>query len=261
MAADLPPEFEEHLLQGVAGGGHNAPARGCGTGEGDHVDIGAGGQKGTDLRIRAGENIDDACGDVGVVGDQLAKRESDQRGVRRALQDDSAAGGQGGRELRKCELIGVVVGDDGRHHPACLFLDPPVVLHAAALDVAEVLGHRIGLQQIGVVADDVDRRVQLGTLAERLGGADLRDGERGKLVAVVDQGPMKLIEAADPKLAVRRPVGGVERAPRRSNGRLGVTDRRVGSVTEHGTGRGVDRRKRPFGLEKLSVDQQAPVGQ
>jgi len=118
---------------------------GGGTGEGDHVHVGIGGQHGADLRVRTAQHIHNARRNVGVIGDQLAKRESDQRGVRRGLEHHRATRGERRRELRKCELIRIVVGDDGRHHPACLFLDPAVVLHAAALDVAEVLGHRIGL--------------------------------------------------------------------------------------------------------------------
>jgi len=76
---------------------------------------------------------------------------------------------------------------------------------------------------------------------------------------VVDERLMQLLEAVDPKLGVRRPVGRVERTPCRSDSHLGVADRRVGSVPEHDTCRGIDRRKRPFGLEQLSVDQQAPI--
>ena len=108
------------------------------------------------------EHVDDAGRDVGVVGDQLAERQRDQRGVRRALEHDRAAGGQRGRQLGQRQLVGIVVGDDRGDDAGGFLLHPAVVLHAAALDVAEVLGHRVGLQQIGVVADDRDRLRRVG---------------------------------------------------------------------------------------------------
>ena len=117
------------------------------------------------------QHVDHAGRNVGVVGDQLAKRERDQRGVRRGLEHHRAPGGERGRELGQCELVGIVVGDDRRDHPAGLLLHPAVVLHAAALDVAEVFGHRIGLQQIGVVAHDLDRLVELRALRTSAGVA------------------------------------------------------------------------------------------
>ena len=200
----LAAELEEDLLECVAGGRHDPPAGRRGAGEGDHVDVGAGGQCRPDLWVGSAEHVDDAGGNVGVVGDQLTKRQRDERGVRRGLENHRASGGQRGRELGQCELIRIVVGDDRRHHPAGLFLHPAVVLHTAALDVSEVFGHRIGLQQFGVVAHDLDRRVELSALAQRFGGADFRDGERGKLVAVFDQRAMELFEATDPQFGVRR---------------------------------------------------------
>ena len=145
-----------------------APAGRGGAGEGDHVDVGAGGQRGADLGIGATEHVHDAGGDIGVVGDELAQRQRDQRGVGRALENHGAAGGQRRRELGQRQLVGIVVGDDRRDDAAGFLLDPSVMLHAAALDIAEVLGHRIGLQQVGVVADDRDRLVELRALAQRL---------------------------------------------------------------------------------------------
>ena len=59
------------------------------------------------------------------------------------LEHDRAAGGQRRRQLGQRQLVRIVVGDDRRDHSGGFLLHPAVVLHAAALDVAEVLGHRI----------------------------------------------------------------------------------------------------------------------
>ncbi len=120
-----------------------------------------------------------------------------------------------------------------------------MVLHAAALDVAEVLAHRIGLQQVGVVSDDRDRRVKLSALAQRLGGADLGDGQRGEFVSMVDERLMKLLETTDPQLGVGGPVRGVEGTPRPCDRRFRVGNFGVGGVAEHLAGGGVERGKRP----------------
>ena len=207
------------------------------------------GQHRADLRVGTAEHVDHAGGDVGVVGDQLAERERDQRGVRCALEHHRAAGRQRGRELGQCELVRIVVGDDRRHHPAGFFLHPAVVLHAAALDVAEVLGQRVGLQQIRVVrARSRSAASSWAPCAQRRRGTDFGDGQLGELVAMVDQRLVQLLEAADPQLGVGRPVGGVERAPRRRDRRLGVGHRRVGRVAEHLSGGGIERGKRPLGV-------------
>ena len=153
------------------------------------------------------------------------------RGVSGApFKHNGASGGERGRQLGQRELVGVVVGDDRRDHPGGLFLHPAVVLHASALDVAEVFGHRIVLQQIGVVADDRDRLVELRTRAQRPGGADLGDGQVGQLVTMLDQRTVKLIKTADSELDVGGPVRRVKRTPRRSDRRLGLRHGRVGSV-------------------------------
>ena len=199
IAADFPPSSRKTRLARLAGGGHDRPAGRGGAGEGDHVDVGARRQGDTDFGVGTGEHVDHTGRDVGVVGDQLAERKRDQRRIRCALQHHGAPGRQRGRELGQRELRRVVVRDDRRHHPGSLFLHPAVVLHAVALAVAEILGQRVGLQQIRVVAHDRDRRVELGARAHRRRRTDLGDGQLGELVAMVDQRLVQLLEAADPQ--------------------------------------------------------------
>ena len=117
--------------------------------------------------------------------------------------------------------------------------------HAPRFDFAEILGHRVIAQQVGVVADDLDRLVELGALGEGARGAHLRDGEFAQFLGVVEQRLMQLLEAADPKRGVGRPRRGVERPPRGRDGLLRFVDPGVGSVTDDFTGGGVDRREDP----------------
>ena len=256
----LPTQFEEDAFTCLAGGRHDRPTRGSGAGEGDHVHVGARRQGDTDFRVYAGEHVDHTGRNVGVVGDQLAERKRDQRRVRCALQHNGASGSERRREFGQRQLRRVVVRDDRRHHPRGFFLHPAVVLHAVALAVAEILGQRVCLQQISVVSHDRDRCVELGARAHRGRRTDFGDGQLGELVAMVDQGLMQLLQAADPQLGVGGPVGGVERTPRRGHRGLGVGHCRVGSVTDHLFGGGINRRKRPGSLDQPPVDQHAPIG-
>jgi hypothetical protein len=106
------------------------------------------------------------------------------------------------------------------------------VLRSADLDVAEVLGHGEGLQQIRVVADDLDGLIELGAGQERRCGADLRGGECAEFVAVVEEGLMELLEAPDPQLDIGRPRTVVEGATRgRTSPVAGFEEAKVRSVS------------------------------
>ncbi len=78
----LAAEFEEDPLEGVGCRRHDLLADRRRAGEGDHVDVRVGGHQfaGRDLRRR--QDVDDAGGDVGVVGDELGERLRDAAGCR-----------------------------------------------------------------------------------------------------------------------------------------------------------------------------------
>ena len=194
-----------------------------------------------DRGVGGADHVDDAGRDVGVLGDHLAERQRGQRGVGGGLEHDRAAGGQRRTQLGHRQLVGIVVGDDRRDHAGGFLLHPAAVALSTALDLAELLGHRIGLQQVGVVADDPDRIVELRPFGQGLGGADLGDGQRTQFVAVLDERLVQLIHAPDAQLDVRRPVRGVESLAGGRDRLLGVGDARVGRVADDVTVGGVHR--------------------
>ena len=79
---------------------------------------------------------------------------------------------------------------------------------------AEVGAPLVGLEQVGVVPDEVDRGGELHRRAHRPGRADLGDGQLGQLVEVLDECLVQLTEATDAERVVGAPVGLVERPSR-----------------------------------------------
>ena len=254
----LAAELEEDPLQRRARRGHDRAADRGGAGEGDDVDVGVRRHLDADLVVGRGQNVDDAGREVGVLGDQLAQRERRPRRVRRALEHDRAAGGERRAELRERQLDRVVVGDDGADDAGRFLLDPAVADHAERLAIAEILGELVGFQQVGVVADDVDRHLELRAAGARDGRAHLVHQDRPQVLDVVLQRLVQLVQAARAELGVARPVRGVERAPRRSDRPLDVTDARVGRGAQHLFGRRRDVLVRLAVLrrDELAVDQQ-----
>ena len=192
-----------------------------------------------------------------MARDQLAQGESDQRGVGGGLEDHGAAGRQRGRELGQRQLGGVVVADDGGDDAGRLLLHPAPVPLSAELELADLLGQRVAGQQVGVVADDLDRLIQLRAVGDHPGRADVGDRQLPQLLLVLGQRPVQLAQAAGPERDVGRPAGGVERAPGGGDGGLGVVRRRVRCVVDHLAGGRVDRRVGPvgFGRDQLPVDE------
>ena len=130
------------------------------------------------------------------------------------------------------------------------------------LDVAEILGHLKGLQQVGVVLDDRDRLVVLRAGQQGGGGADFVGGQLPHLGPVLHQGGVQLLEAAHPQFDVGGPVGVVEGPARRGNGRLGIGHRRIGRVAENLSGGRVQAGEgAPVGsLGERTVDEHAAIG-
>ncbi len=254
----LAAELQEDPLDRAAGRLHDPAAGGGGTGEGDHVHARVGGQQFAGLDAGGGEDVDHAGRDVGAGGDQLAQGQGDQRRVRGTLEHDRAAGRERGGQLGQRELVRVVVRDDRGHDPGGFLLHPAAMPLAAHLDLAEFLGHRVALEQVGVVTDDLDGLVQLGAVGELPGRADLRDGQLAQLLAVLAEHLVKLLQAPDAQLRVRRPVGAVESAPGRRDGGLGVRGRRVRGLAQRLPGGRIDRGECAPGGHQLPVDEQVP---
>ena len=141
--------------------------------------------------------------------------------------------------------------------PRGFLLHPPVMLHTATLDVAEVLGHRIVLQQFRVVAHDRDGLVVLRAREQSRGGTHLVGGQLTHFVPVLDERAVQLFEAMDTQLDVGRPVGRVEGLSGRGDGRLGVRHGRIGRVSEHLAGGGVEAGECPAAtaFNEPAVDQ------
>ena len=261
IAADLPPSSRKTRLRVSLAAAMIAPPGRGRTGEGDHVDVGAGGQHRTDLGIRRAQHVDHAGGDVGVVGDQLAERERDERGVGRALEHHGAARGERGRQLRQRELVGVVVGDDRRDDARGFLLHPAVVLHAAALDVAEVLGH--------AGRSSADRRSSARSRWAGRAGRPASSAGVAPTSAVVSAASSSRWSTSArwncSRQWIRRSTSvaqdaGVEGLAGCRDGRLGVGDGALGRVSHDLAGGGVERGERQRRLDELSVDQHSPVG-
>ncbi len=107
LAAELEGDFLE-----VSGGGVDDEAADFGrSGEGDLVDEGMCGERGSGAFAEAGEDVDDAFGEAGFV-DEFGEAEAGHRGLLGELEDDGAAGGERGAELPGGHEQREVPGDD-----------------------------------------------------------------------------------------------------------------------------------------------------
>ena len=107
----LAAELEGDFLQ-VSGGGFDDQAADFGrAGEGDLVDERMRGERGSGAFAESGEDVDDALGEAGFV-DELGEAEAGHRGLLGELEDDGAAGGEGGAELPGGHQQGEVPRDD-----------------------------------------------------------------------------------------------------------------------------------------------------
>ena len=107
----LAAELEGHALHGLRGQLADALAGAGGAGEGDHVDVRVGGDRLTDDRAEAGDEVEDAGGKPGGV-DHFGQEEGVKWRDLARLNDDGAAGGERGRDLRGDLVQRVVPGSD-----------------------------------------------------------------------------------------------------------------------------------------------------
>ena len=101
----LAAEFEEHLLQRGGAVGHHRAAGVGRSGERHHVDARILRQQRTDAVVAGGDDVDDAGGEVGVLGDQLAQHRCAPRGVGSGLEHHRVARRQRGTELGEVDLV------------------------------------------------------------------------------------------------------------------------------------------------------------
>ena len=116
----------------------------------------------------------------------------------------------------------------------------------------------VGLGQVGVVGQELDRGVQLGTVGQRDRGAHLGHGRGPDLLQVVPQGGVQLAQATGPQVDVRGPVGLVEGPAGGGDGPVDVAHRRVGGDPEHLLVRRVDVLvgRATLGVDELAVDEE-----
>jgi hypothetical protein len=133
-----------------------------------------------------------------------------------------------------------------------------VVLRAVRLDVAEIFGELVAVEEIRMPLHDGGRTGQLCAVDDRPRSAGLVHEDVGDLVLVGDQRVVQLVQASLPQLHVARPVGRVEGAACRGNRPADIADSRISGDTEH-LFRG--RRLRlvsaaALGFGQFTVDQQ-----
>ncbi len=254
----LAAQLEEHTLHGRAGRGHDLATDRRRAGEGNNVDVGMGRELHTDRVVGRRDHIDDARGNVGGFGDELAERERGPRRVGRALEHHRASRRERGRELRERELDRVVVRRDRSDDPRAFLLDPTVVPARKRVALAEVFDELVALDQVGVPGDDIDRGFELRPTRDRNRRADFTHDDLAQRLDVVEQRLVQLAQPPHPNRGIARPIGLVERAPGGTDGPVDIGDGGVGRHAQNFLGRRVDRlvRRAALGGNQRAVDQQ-----
>ncbi len=184
MLADLPPSSRNTFFTVSAPFGHDAPARGRRPREGDHVDSRVGGEDLAHQMVRGRHDVDDAGGDVGLLGDQPAEDGRRPRRVGSGLEHHGVARREGRAQLGEVQVEREVPRRDGSHHPHRL------APHQPALGLAEDVA--LGQPLLVFVADGlldpvpqvVDGQVDLVGVGEGDGAAHLGHGHRPQLLDV-----------------------------------------------------------------------------
>ena len=146
--------------------------------------------------------------------------------------------------------------------PAASRVDPAPRVAAEGVAVGELAPPLEGsMNSAGQVRRVAQRGVELRAVGERDRAAHLGDQLVAQLLLLALDRLLQLQQALLAERVVGRPVGLVERAPRRGDGALHVVGRRVGDLTEDLLGGGVDvvealpRR----GFDQLTVDEHADL--
>ena len=241
MLAALPPSSRVTFLSEPGDRLGDRPADPGGAGEGDLVDV-----RVLDERLAgragAGDDVDDARRQVGLLADLGEQQRGERRGLGR-LQDDGVAAGQRRGDLPRQHQQREVPGDD---------LAGDAERRAAVAGVLELVGPAGVVEEVGGDLRDVD----VARLLDRLAVVDrLQDGQLAAALLDDPGDPVEVLGA----LAARHPAPG----PR--VGAAGGLDRGVdvglvglGDLGEHLLGGGADGLEaRAVAVDELAVDEQA----
>ena len=210
----LAAQLEEHTLHRGRGRFHNAPP-GRGRARKRHqIDARIRRQDLAGHVIRGGDNVEYACGNVGLLRDDLADMRRRPRCVGRRLEHEGAARSQCRADLGDIEIQRHVPGCDGPDYAGRL------LAQQAALGLAQEghVGHAdfvlIRGGEICPVGHHLDRIVHVHVGGQGNGCAGLVDDDCAKLFFLFDQPFIELSQAAAAKFRVDRPIGFVEGAAR-----------------------------------------------
>src|SRR6478752_1090398 len=210
----LAAQFEGDAFDGRSRGGADPPADGRGPGERDQVDALVLGQRLTCDRPDAGDQVEDAGGQTGLL-DGLSEELRGERGVLVRLQDDGAARGQRRGHLGDDLVERVVPGRDRADDADGLQQDRRV---------AQLLREGVRGGEFGVGTGDQHRHAGVHRLGERQRRAELRGDRPGDLVLA---GGEHVTQRGDPPGALGgrggRPAG--EGGPCGTYGRVDVLGR------------------------------------
>ena len=228
-------------------------------GERDEVDL-----RGEDELLGDGvvgrrDDVHDAGGDVGLLGDQPTEARRVERRLRRRLHDQRVPGGQRLPDLVEHDLDRIVPGHDRGDDADRL---PP---HASRRHLTGELDHRVAEIDLPRVLVDELRRVaqrvrqgpvELGTVRHHARATDLADQLLAQELLLALERLLELEQAPLTERVIGRPGGLVERPARRIDRAVDVGGRRVGCLTDDGFGRGIDVCERSgLTVDELAVDE------
>ena len=174
-----------------------------------------------------------------MLGNQPAESRGVPGRVGIRFEDDGVSRRQGGPELVEDHLDREVGRGDGADHADGL-LDHGA--HVAVAEQSAALQHPLPFEVIdeprGIAQGLGERPVQLGGGDRHVGAADLGDQLLAQVVALRLDRRLQLFQAPLAQRTVGRPVGLVERTPRRGDGPSHVLPAGRSGGAEHQTGCG-----------------------
>ena len=188
-------------------------------GEGDHVDARVLREECADGWVGGRDHVEDARGDIGVLGDESTERQCTPWGLWCRLQHDRASGGERRCGLGEVDLCGHVPRGDRRHDPDRFAFGPTFGRPADRVGDAERCRPFERLGEVGVVGEELQWLAEVSHVARRLRCADFGHRDLGHLRHVIAKRSIELPEPAhaqrnivSPSALVERSAGGNERS-------------------------------------------------
>ncbi len=257
--ADLPPSSRKTRVRVCRALLHDPLPHGGGAGERDQVDLGRDGQLFADEVVRRGHDVENARGEVGLLGHEAAQPSGVPRRVGGRLEDDRVARRESLAQLVQRDLDGEVPRHDRADDPDRLLPHLPGVGRAPPVDRLGQIGAPVELvdQLDRVPQGAVERDVELVCVGGHARAPHLEDQLLAQGLPVLLERVLQLGQALLAPRAVGRPVGLVEGAPRRVDGAVHLVGRRVGHLPDNLLGGGVDvvERLARVGADELAVDE------